>query len=157
MVVSRSDLFHARSLPLASRSERRRRNRSINTISPHGENVNHPSKCADLSFSSRSIKEISWLTRASNLSVIHPRNNCINSFYWVRNGCPKALERHCKTTAFRAGWLSATPDANTCSSLMTCQCHFAPRCQMRQSNIGSVKRNFRWQAGASVNCRAYTR
>ena len=59
--------------------------------------------------------------------------------------------RHCKTTAFRAAWShSATPDASTCSSLVTCQCHFAPRCQMRQSNIGSAKRNSRSQAGAAI-------
>jgi hypothetical protein len=70
---------------------------------------------------------------------------------------PTRRWRHCKTIASRAaGWLSATPDASTCSrSFMTCRCHFAPRCQMRQSNIGSVKRDFRWQAGASVSCRTY--
>src|SRR4029077_4586 len=26
----------------------------------------------------------------------------------------------------------------TCSSFPTCQCHFAPRCRMRQSNVGRV-------------------
>ena len=52
-------------------------------------------------------------------------------------------------------WLSATPNASTCSSFMICQCHFTPRCQTRQSNLGSAKRCFRCEAGASVSCRTY--
>jgi hypothetical protein len=51
--------------------------------------------------------------------------------------------------AFRAAsLLSATPNANTCSrSFVICQCHSAPSCQIRQPNVGSVKKNSRSKAG----------
>ena len=53
------------------------------------------------------------------------------AYKWIRRW------RHCKTAAFRAArWLWAIPWASIRSAFTTCQCHFAPRCQMRQSNVG---------------------
>jgi hypothetical protein len=100
MVVSRSDLFHARSLPLASRSERLAAKPIKITINPHGENVNRPSKCADLSFSSRSIKEISWLTRAIKPQRYPSGEETIASIHFigsgmVAKGAGEALQNDC--------------------------------------------------------------
>jgi hypothetical protein len=56
----------SRTIPASSHhvQNARRRNRSINTINLHGENVNRPQRVRRSGFSSRSINEISWLTRA---------------------------------------------------------------------------------------------